>query len=246
MNGPERWQPSCRDRWPADPTDGRRLVGPVARIVRMLGLWLALTGGGTSAASAAPDLWSWPTAAEQQPHPAVVRIVTQDANGMSLGSGTLVDVRDRYGLVVTNWHVVRDARGAIHVVFPDGFRSAAEVLKTDRHWDLAALVIWRPAAEPLPLAERGADDSRLWQRLVSFRLGPLHAIPGSQPASSIRAGRAVGCGSSRRLGRTDHQPAGAAGGGVVRFCGRHHLGKLCSASAAVSGGGLAASATALS
>ena len=43
------------------------------------------------------------------------------------------------GLVVTNWHVVRDATGQVEVVFPDGFRSAAKVLATDPDWDLAAL-----------------------------------------------------------------------------------------------------------
>ena len=70
----------------------------------------------------------------------------------SYGSGTLIDVRDDYGLVITNWHVVRDATGNIEVVFPDGFRSSARALKVDRHWDLAALVIWRPKAQPVQIA----------------------------------------------------------------------------------------------
>lgn len=70
----------------------------------------------------------------------------------SYGSGTLVDVRDEFGLVVTNWHVVRDAAGPIEVVFPDGFRSLARPLKLDKDWDLAALVIWRPQAKPVNIA----------------------------------------------------------------------------------------------
>lgn len=61
-------------------------------------------------------------------------------------------VDDAHGLVVTNWHVVRDATGPITVVFPDGFRSGALVLKTDHDWDLAALAIQRPQVQPLPLA----------------------------------------------------------------------------------------------
>jgi hypothetical protein len=61
-------------------------------------------------------------------------------------------VSDHHGLVVTNWHVIRDAAGPIAVAFPNGFRSAASVLKTDREWDLAALAIWRPNVEPVPLA----------------------------------------------------------------------------------------------
>lgn len=86
------------------------------------------------------------------PHPAVARIIAPEKGATAYGSGTLVDVRDQYGLVVTNWHVVCDARGAVEVVFPDGFRSHARPLKVDRDWDLAALVIWRPAVEPVQLA----------------------------------------------------------------------------------------------
>lgn len=88
-----------------------------------------------------------------EPHPAVVRVLTRDRDGASsLGSGVLVAVSGQHGLVVTNWHVVRDAVGAVTVVFPDGFRSGATVLRTDRDWDLAALAIWRPDAEPVPLS----------------------------------------------------------------------------------------------
>jgi S1-C subfamily serine protease len=86
------------------------------------------------------------------PHPAVVRIIVHERNGLSLGSGALVAVSPYHGLVVTNWHVVRDAAGPITVAFPDGFRSAATLLRTDRDWDLAALAIWRPNVEPIPLA----------------------------------------------------------------------------------------------
>ncbi len=86
-------------------------------------------------------------------HPAVVRVVVPDRDGAtSLGSGALVAVTEQHGLVVTNWHVVRDAAGPIVVAFPDGFRSGATLLKTDRDWDLAALAIWRPQAAPIPLA----------------------------------------------------------------------------------------------
>jgi hypothetical protein len=86
------------------------------------------------------------------PHPAVVRVIAPEADGVAYGSGTLVGTRGQQGLVVTNWHVVRDAQGQIEVVFPDGFRSAATVLATDADWDLAALAIWRPAIEPVRLA----------------------------------------------------------------------------------------------
>lgn len=75
-----------------------------------------------------------------------------EGEATSYGSGTLVDVRDEYGLVVTNWHVVRDGTGEVEVIFPDGFRSKARPLKVDADWDLAALVIWRPTAAPVTLA----------------------------------------------------------------------------------------------
>lgn len=88
------------------------------------------------------------------PHPAVARIIVPEQGATAYGSGTLVDVRDEYGLVVTNWHVVRDAKGVVEVVFPCGFRSRARPLKVDSDWDLAALVVWRPPVEPVQLADR--------------------------------------------------------------------------------------------
>jgi hypothetical protein len=97
---------------------------------------------------------SLPEAPREQPHPAVVRVNVEEADAVAHGSGTLVDVRDQYGVVITNWHVVRDATGSISVVFPDGFRSAARVLRVDRDWDLAALLIWRPQVTPVSIASR--------------------------------------------------------------------------------------------
>lgn len=86
------------------------------------------------------------------PHPAVVRVVSPERDGVSYGSGSLVAVDQTSGLVVTNWHVVRDAAEPVVVYFPDGFRSRAYVLRTDKDWDLAALAIRRPRVEPIALA----------------------------------------------------------------------------------------------
>ncbi len=94
-------------------------------------------------------------------HPAVVRVITPLRDGMALGSGTLVAVNDTQGLVVSNWHVVDGAAGPISVLFPDGFSSTAVVLKTDRDWDLAALLIRRPTVEPVPLATRAPRRGEL-------------------------------------------------------------------------------------
>lgn len=84
--------------------------------------------------------------------PAVARIVVPEKDGISYGSGTLVDARGQFGLVISNWHVVRDAAGQITVEFPDGHKSPAEVIKTDKDWDLAALSIYRPRASPVPVS----------------------------------------------------------------------------------------------
>ena len=94
------------------------------------------------------------------PRDAVARIVVpEDKGATSYGTGTLIDVRDQHGLVVTNWHVVRDAAGLVEVVFPNGFRSHARPLKMDADWDLAALVIWRPPVKPVPIAKRAPQPN---------------------------------------------------------------------------------------
>lgn len=82
----------------------------------------------------------------------MVRIVAPDEDGQSLGSGTLVYVSEKHALVITNWHVIRDATGPVEVIFPDGFRSAGTVIKSDNEWDLAAIGIWRPNVQPVPIA----------------------------------------------------------------------------------------------
>ncbi len=104
------------------------------------------------AASTAVGWPSFSSAPAQTPHPAVVRVTSIDREGASLGSGVLVAVNQTHGLVITNWHVVRDTAGTILVSFPDGFSSGAVVLKTDHTWDLAALAIWRPNVPPVWLS----------------------------------------------------------------------------------------------
>lgn len=129
------------------------------RLIAALGLLLLVTQPVFAQVASPPPANNWLASALEsvrpqpaRPHPAVVRVIAPERDGMSLGSGTLVDVNDTYGLVVTNWHVVRDATGEITIIFPDGFRSGGHVLKTDRDWDLAAVAIWKPRVAPVPLA----------------------------------------------------------------------------------------------
>lgn len=106
-------------------------------------------------------LMSSPIALAANEHPAVCRIIVDEPMGHAFGSGTLIDARENYGLVITNWHVVRDATGLITVRFPNGFESEAKPVKLDETWDLAALVIWRPPAEPVRLAASAPQSGDL-------------------------------------------------------------------------------------
>lgn len=119
--------------------------------------WLSLSGAARAQIPTWMTRWSLGTRETGQvlnlgPLPAVTRIIVPEKDGVSYGSGTLVAVREQNGLVITNWHVVRDASGPISVLFPDAFQSPAQVLKVDQDWDLAALAIWKPNVAPMPVA----------------------------------------------------------------------------------------------
>jgi len=111
------------------------------------------------------------------PHPSVVRVAAMERDGVSYGSGALVAVSGNFGLVLSNWHVVRDTTGPVAVFFPDGFRSPATVLRVDREWDLAALVIWRPAAPPIPIADRIPLPGE-WLTIAGYGSGSYRALSG--------------------------------------------------------------------
>jgi hypothetical protein len=138
-------------------------------VAALLALQVALALGGRQQAVAQGQWWNWGSAANptanwspeqladylytgQTPHPAVARIVAPESSGASMGSGVLVDINQSQGLVLTNWHVVRDSRAAVLVQFPDGFQSAGTVVRQDEAWDLAAIVIWKPNATPVAVA----------------------------------------------------------------------------------------------
>jgi S1-C subfamily serine protease len=114
---------------------------------------------------------------DNTPHPAVVRVLVEESQAHSSGSGALVAAHDRYGLVVTNWHVVRESNGKISIVFPDGFRSAATILKTDPLWDLAALLIWRSPATPLVISQTAPQPGEPLM-IAGYGLGDYRAVAG--------------------------------------------------------------------
>ena len=123
-----------------------------------------------------------------RPHPAVCRIIVPNRDGTSFGTGTLVDVRGKHGLVLTNWHVVHEASGPIEVVFPDGFRTPGHVHKVDKDWDLAALAVYRPNTSPVSLSNQvPREGDRFYDRpaawLFAVRAGNARMRP---PAFSAR------------------------------------------------------------
>ena len=141
------------------PTPVRIIVAPLVAVWLALapltahGQWWWPQPRASGAAPWQPELFSDYLASGQPPHPAVPRIVAAERDGASLGSGVLVDANGAQGLVLTNWHVVRDTRSAVLVQFPDGFQSAGTVIQQDETWDLAVIVVWRPPAPPVPLAD---------------------------------------------------------------------------------------------
>ena len=68
------------------------------------------------------------------------------------GSGTLVDVNDQFGLVITNNHVVRDG-GLIRCRFLNGESYQGELISANGPEDLAAIKIRKPVGiRPIALA----------------------------------------------------------------------------------------------
>jgi hypothetical protein len=82
----------------------------------------------------------------------IARIVNTQGAGRTMGTGTLVDVFESKGLVLTCGHLFRDGAGTVVVTFPGGKSHAAVLLKVDAAADLAALVISGPNVEPVELA----------------------------------------------------------------------------------------------
>ncbi len=161
-------------RFYAQRSDSRTSIGT---------LWAPLVSAalvGVIAARCASPLEAgeaFPQARPAAPHPAVVRIIAPGGNSVSYGSGALVAVSQYHGLVVTNWHVIREAVGTIHVLFPGGFRSPATVLRADRDWDLAALAIWRPPVEPIPIAREPPRPGQ-WLWIAGYGKGSYRVAAG--------------------------------------------------------------------
>lgn len=104
-----------------------------------------------------------------QPRPVVARVTSDVGNELHSGSGVLVATRGQSGVVLTNWHVVRENRDGITVTWPDGSRSPAKLIARDHVWDLAALAVAKPKAEPVAIA---AQAPKIGDRLTIAGYGP--------------------------------------------------------------------------
>lgn len=98
----------------------------------------------------------------------IARIVNTYGTARNMGTGTLVDVDGRQGLVVTCAHLFRDGAGSITVTFPGGRSYSARLLRMDAAVDLAALAIGAPEIQPVELAR---DYPRRGDPLVSCGYG---------------------------------------------------------------------------
>lgn len=89
------------------------------------------------------------------PIPSVVRLIAFEKGGQSFGSGSYIGNYNDYGLIVSNWHVINDSDGLVHVHFPNGFSTYGAVIDSDQKWDLATIAISKPPAEiqPMPIAQ---------------------------------------------------------------------------------------------
>lgn len=108
----------------------------------------------TTPSSIVPQIKIPQTSEMAQPLPNIVRLVAFDNKGQSFGSGSYIGNYDDYGLILSNWHVVCESDGLVHVHFPNGFSSFGAIVNSDKTWDLAMIIISKPpqTVPSLPIA----------------------------------------------------------------------------------------------
>ena len=116
----------------------------------------------------------------QQILPYVVRIIAFDINGQSFGTGSYIGTYGEYGIILTNWHVVSETDGLVHVHFPSGFSSfGAKIGKGDDKWDLALIAISKPP-QSIPMLTISQNPAKqgdpLW--IVGFGSGSYRIADG--------------------------------------------------------------------
>jgi hypothetical protein len=114
--------------------------------------WSSLTGGSVGGATNPAKIPAAGRPVSKTPHPAVARIIVPERKSAALGSGTLIGKTAQHGYLITNWHVVREAKDGALVVFANGTQAQGRIIRTDKDWDLAVIQIPAPAIEPLSIS----------------------------------------------------------------------------------------------
>lgn len=99
--------------------------------------------------------------------PGACQISNRMQKNMYLGTGILVAKNNNTGIILTVAHIFKEL-GKITVTFPGGKTYVARVELVDAKWDLAALVIARPDAEPVKFSDK---DPRVGDRVFAGGFG---------------------------------------------------------------------------
>ena len=137
---------------------------------------------------------------DSPPIASVVRLIAFEKGGQSFGSGSYIGNSGEYGLILSNWHVIKDGDGLLHVHFPNGFSTFGAVIDSDKTWDLAIIVTSKPPnsvvpipisrtipvpGEPLWIAGHGSGAYRLAGGRCVRYLAPEMPSDGSRPIEDI-------------------------------------------------------------
>jgi hypothetical protein len=128
------------------------------------------------------------------------------------GSGTLIEVTESAGLVLTCSHLFDCSAEGIVVTFPGGGRFAARLVERDRAHDLAALVIARPPLSPIAVNDDAPSGS-----LTACGFGPQGTF-GCVNGKVVGQATAVGATYPSLTMRGAVRP-GDSGGGVLNVAG---------------------------
>jgi hypothetical protein len=131
----------------------------------------------------------------------------------TVGSGTLIDVDEKYGIVLTCSHLFDGSTDQIVVSFPNGSRFVAQLIDRDRAHDLAALAIRPPQVAPLII-----DDSDPSGALTACGFGPNGQF---RAANGNIWGQATAVGAKfPSLTMSGAVRPGDSGGGVLNAAGQ--------------------------
>jgi S1-C subfamily serine protease len=109
-----------------------------------------------------------PPAKPAIPQASIFRILNGSEEGYSIGSGTLIDRNEHFGLVLTCGHIFDEKVQAVSVVSPAGVQYIAEVCAIDKPNDLALLWIGPPDEQPVAVSN---ELPELHDSLVSAGYG---------------------------------------------------------------------------